>query len=80
MTKPIDLPVDVIDALHAGRKIEAIKLLRKHRGIDLKEAKDIVDAYARENDDLIVEREDTGSLTSLMVLILVFAIAYFFLS
>ncbi len=39
----MDLPDNVLDALRRGRKIEAIKLLRKQRGIGLKEAKDAVD-------------------------------------
>lgn len=39
------LPPDVMDAIGKNRKIEAIKRLRKDRGIDLKEAKEIVDSY-----------------------------------
>ncbi len=41
-------PPEVIAALHRGRKIEAIKLLRQHAGIGLKDAKDAIDAYQRE--------------------------------
>ena len=44
-----DLPADVIDAIRANRKIDAIKRLREHRGMGLKEAKHAVEAYAREN-------------------------------
>ena len=40
-----ELPDDVLAAIRANRKIGAIKLLRKHQNIGLKEAKDIVDAY-----------------------------------
>jgi len=39
------LPADVIAAIENNRKIEAIKLLRAHREIELKEAKDLVDDY-----------------------------------
>jgi ribosomal protein L7/L12 len=39
------LPDDVRAALASGRKIEAIKLLRGHTGLGLKEAKDRVDAH-----------------------------------
>ena len=46
------LPADVIAALHEGRKIDAIKLLREQRGIGLKEAKEEVDAYLREHPEL----------------------------
>lgn len=42
------LPAPVVAALHRKRDIEAIRLLREHRGIGLKEAKDVIDAYRRE--------------------------------
>lgn len=41
------LPVDVISAVQQGNKIEAIKRLRTARGLDLKDAKDQIDAYVR---------------------------------
>jgi len=41
------LPADVVAAIQQGNKIEAIKRLRLARGLDLKDAKDIVDAYVR---------------------------------
>ncbi|MGI9290256.1 MAG: hypothetical protein ACR2QG_03145 [Gammaproteobacteria bacterium] len=41
-----ELPEDVIAALQAGRKIEAIKLLRAQMGMDLKTSKEAVEAYA----------------------------------
>lgn len=44
-----DLDVSVVSALQAGRKVEAIKLLREERGIGLKEAKEIVDSYCEEH-------------------------------
>lgn len=40
---------EAIAALKRGNKIEAIKFLRKARGLDLKEAKDAVDAYERQH-------------------------------
>ena len=39
-----DMPADVTAAIAAGRKIEAIKLYRKHAGCDLKQAKEAVEA------------------------------------
>ena len=39
------LPAEVVDALRRGAKIEAIKLLRQTRQIDLREAKVQVEAY-----------------------------------
>jgi hypothetical protein len=35
----------VIDAIRRGNKIDAIRLLRDQTGMDLKEAKDTVEAY-----------------------------------
>lgn len=37
------LPADVVDALQRGKKIEAVRLLRQHTGLGLKDAKDAVD-------------------------------------
>ena len=39
------LPSSVIEALQAGNKIQAIKLLREQTAMGLKEAKDIIDAF-----------------------------------
>ena len=39
-----DMPADVRAALARGQKIEAIKLLRGHTGLGLKEAKDWIEA------------------------------------
>ncbi len=44
-----ELPDDVIAELEAGRKIEAIKLLRAHEGVDLKQARELVDAYMKQH-------------------------------
>ena len=52
MNAGLGLPTDVIAALHEGRKIDAIKLLREQRGIGLKEAKHEVDAYLLEHPEL----------------------------
>lgn len=40
------LPANVLAALQAGHKIEAVKLLRVATGLDLKQSKDAIDAYA----------------------------------
>lgn len=41
-------PPSVAGALHRGNKIEAIRLLREHTGLGLKEAKDAIDASQQE--------------------------------
>jgi ribosomal protein L7/L12 len=46
------LSANVVAALTAGGKIEAIKLLREENGAGLKEAKDIIDAYLASRPDL----------------------------
>ncbi|MBV1931026.1 MAG: hypothetical protein KUG71_04850 [Porticoccaceae bacterium] len=59
----IELPEDVLAAVHAGRKIDAIKLLRGHRGIGLKEAKQVIEIYIAQNPELITakpSREGVG--------------------
>ncbi len=53
----LELPPDVIAAVRANRKVEAIKLLRQYssennRDIDLKAAKAIIDTYIAENPQL----------------------------
>ena len=45
MNSEPELSADVLAALRANRKIEAIKLLREQRDLGLKEAKHIVDTY-----------------------------------
>ena len=42
-----DLPVDVVDAVKAGRRIEAIRLLREATGMGLANAKVLIDTAAR---------------------------------
>jgi hypothetical protein len=49
----MELPSDVKNAIHANRKIEAIKLLRTRQNLGLKEAKEIVDAYIDDNRHII---------------------------
>ncbi len=39
------LPANAIQLIEAGRLIDAIKLVRQELGVDLKGAKDLVDAY-----------------------------------
>ncbi len=40
-----ELPGEVVAALREGRKVQAIKVLREHDGLGLKEAKERVDAH-----------------------------------
>lgn len=49
------LPADVYAALHRGDKLEAIKRLSAARHLDLGHAKDLIDAYIR--DDFALHRK-----------------------
>lgn len=51
----------VIVAIETGNKVQAIKELRKVRGIGLREAKDLVDAYLEENPLTNQNKEMSGS-------------------
>lgn len=58
-----ELPEDVLAAVHAGRKIDAIKLLRGRRGLGLKEAKQVIEIYIAQNPELVTaspSREGIG--------------------
>ena len=69
MNASSELPTDVIAAIQANRKIEAIKLLREARGIGLREAKEAVDAYIKANPHLEIDKR-TGSRSPMSPLIL----------
>ena len=72
------LPSDVLNAIHANRKIDAIKLLRTQQNLGLKEAKDIVDAYFKENGHLINHQRKgrESSLGQLLIIIVLGGIVY----
>ena len=40
-----NLPREIVDAVQAGRKIQAIKLYRESTGVGLKEAKDFIEEF-----------------------------------
>lgn len=73
-----ELPDDVLAAIRANRKIDAIKLLREHRGLGLKEAKHIVDAYVSKQPSLLVNNppQAESGIGRLVLVCLVIAIAY----
>lgn len=74
-----DLPSDVKDAVHANRKVEAIKLLRGHWDLDLKDAKEIVDAYVDENRHLVGDqRAGRESVIGRLLIIVILGCAIYF--
>jgi hypothetical protein len=69
----MELSSDVKNAVHANRKIDAIKRLRVEHNWGLKEAKDIIDNYIEENRHLIVNQRaarDSGFGRVLAIVIL----------
>ena len=72
-------------ALLKGNKIEAIKIVRKDRGVDLKDAKGIVEQHVATHPGLQIQIESIqaenrqGLLPWLVALIVIGALVYFFL-
>jgi len=50
--RPREIPPAALNELMQGRKIEAIKIVREQWGIDLKAAKEAVEAYAKTQPEL----------------------------
>lgn len=74
-----DLPSDVKDAVHANRKIDAIKLLREQWNLDLKDAKEVVDSYIDDNRDLFGDqRPGRESAIGRLLIIIVLGCAIYF--
>ena len=72
-------------ALLKGNKIEAIKIVRKDRGVDLKDAKDIVEQHVATHPGLQIQIESIqaenrqGFLPWLVAVIVIGALVYFFM-
>ena len=80
MNENNEISPEVMRAIESGRKIEAIKLLRAERGIDLKEAKTIIDQeveiYRKANPDS-TGRTTSGSWLPIISFVVLVAIIYF---
>lgn len=79
------LPVAAISALHRGNKIEAIKIVRRERGIELKFAKDAVETYLRSQPALRAsfaakQRAARGSALRWLVFTVAVVLAYVYFS
>lgn len=83
MAEEEKLSATVMEAVRAGRKIEAIKRLRAERGLGLKEAKHIVDrefdAYRSVNPNAALQ-QDSGPWPLIFVVALIASAIYFFLA
>ncbi|MFP5348726.1 MAG: hypothetical protein ACLGHO_02655 [Gammaproteobacteria bacterium] len=76
------LPVAAIAALHQGNKIEAIKIVRRERGMELKLAKDAVETYLRSQPALqasLAAKQAAVRGRALRWLVIVLAVIAYFL-
>lgn len=84
MTNPQPLEPDVIAMLQKGKKIQAIKLVREHRGMGLKEAKELVEQHMASDENLNVAGIKTsdgsgkGLVIFTLLVVLGFLLWYFF--
>jgi hypothetical protein len=78
MNTEIELPADVVAEIQASRKVTAIKLLRAHQGIGLKEAKELVDDYMTKHPSSPRSgvQESEGGLGRILLLILGVGLIY----
>lgn len=81
MSADVEFEPEVLTALNAGRKIDAIKTLRSLRGIGLKEAKELIDSYSETHaseDKSIEPAESNFSVAKLLFVGLIIYLAYKF--
>lgn len=82
---PTSLPPEAYEALRAGNKIEAIKIVRDRHALGLKEAKDLVERIETTDPILARNAQQRGEarrpscLTFLVTVALVVAAAWYFL-
>ena len=77
MSLNIEIPHEALDALRAGRLIDAIKITREKTGLGLKESKDLVERYLKEHPQeqaLIQEQLAQRSRGGIQIFILIFII------
>ncbi|PTQ89051.1 ribosomal protein L7/L12 [Agitococcus lubricus] len=79
------LPLSAIGALALGQKIQAIKIVRQETALDLKTAKELVEAYEREHPDIRPVHQHTQSQSLIwlwlsLILLLCGVASWFWLS
>mgnify|MGYP001551963636 FL=1 len=80
-----ELPIEVIEAIRAGRKVEAIKILRESTGLGLANAKVLVDRAWRTHGpvrEIPSFKDEPRTLTTIaryLVILLAAAAVYYFI-
>jgi ribosomal protein L7/L12 len=79
MNSTVELEPEVIADIQSGKKVSAIKTLRRLRGIGLKEAKEMVELYVTENkiEGQASAGADSGSSSKVFFLIVLAGVSYF---
>jgi ribosomal protein L7/L12 len=73
--KATELSVEAISALRQGYVIEAIKITRTTNKLDLKDAKQLVDAYLQQHPELKVRKSQMSQETALRLLVVLLGLA-----
>ncbi len=74
-----DVRQQILNALVAGRKIEAIKLYRAATGKGLKEAKDFIDLLAKEmaeRDPELLKNDRSGCMSNAVIVLMIGGLVY----
>ena len=74
---------EILDAIKAGRKIEAIKLYRDATGAGLKEAKEFIEeltAQLLEEDPNAIQSSGSGCATAVLMMTVSLGIGYFWVT
>ena len=74
-----DVRQHILNALVAGRKIEAIKLYRAATGKGLKEAKDFIDLLAEEmaeRDPELLKNDRSGCMSNAVIVLMIGGLVY----
>ncbi len=81
---PGDFPAAAVEALRKGKTIEAVKILRQERGLDLRDARQAVDQYVRANPalerSLRAAQAEANRGCVVWVLVLLALAGYYFLT
>ena len=74
-----DVRQQILNALVAGRKIEAIKLYRAATGKGLKEAKDFIDLLAKEMGERgpeLLKNDRSGCMSNAVIVLMIGGLVY----